>query len=163
MAKFSKSEREGLIAEARRLYEAGFELRTITEYISKPGKEVSLATLKKWVSDGNFERNKKSLIMDRREIMSSMVESFEQAKKGENPNISALDASQYASAFEKLSDRNKLLMYSMECYDALTNEILKEIEDCRKQKEKERLFGLTQEVRKFADRVVDRLNDEVFG
>ena len=163
MAKFSKPEREALIEEARKLYMAGFMFDTIAKFISRPGKEVAVTTLKKWAEDEDFERSKTSKAIQRQEILFAIAESFQDLKNGEDPKIGALQAAQYAAAIEKLSDKNKLLMYSMEAFEALTDEILKAIEAATSKKEQSRLFTLAQDVRRFCDKVVERLNEQALG
>lgn len=163
MAKFSKQERESLIEEARSLYVAGFLFETIAAFISNPGKEVSVVTLKKWAESEGFERSKTAKAIQRQEILSVIAGSFQQLKNGEEPKISALAAAQYASAIEKLSDRNKLLMYSMEAFDALTDHILKDIEATPKKKDKDQLFAFAKKVRSYCDKVVEQLNEDTLG
>ncbi len=162
MAKFSNHEKALLVEDARRLYVKGFDFQTISDFLSKPGKEVSQATLKAWSKENDFERSKRGQAIQRQEILNAIIESFQHVKEGGTPTIKALEAAQYAAAVEKLSDKSRLLMYMMEAYDELTDEMLRAVEKARAKKEKTRLFNIIKEVRTYGDKVVERLNQEVF-
>lgn len=156
MSKYTKAEKERKVEEARRLYVKGFDLDAIARFV-----DVSMDTLRKWVREHDFEASRKTNIIQRPEIIEALLQSFQSVLNGETPRIRPLDAAQYASAFEKLSDKKKLLSFTMEAYELLTDEMIAAIEKGNGEKAKKDLFAMVKEVRYYMDRVVGRLSQEV--
>lgn len=162
MGKYSRSEKERMVEEVRRLHIQNFDPETISRFV---GAESGLSadTVRKWIVEYDMEQSKKANILQRPQIMNAILQSFQDVLDGNSPKIKPLEAAQYASAFEKLSDKKKLLAYTMEAFNMLTDEIISAVESTKSSKEKKDLFELARSVRIYCDKVVSKLNSEVLN
>lgn len=158
MAKFTETERKQKVDYAKQLYCKGFELAIISKML-----EVSVSTVRKWSIKEDFERAKKSQFIALSELRNSILESYAEMLEGKQPKVKPDAVAKYASAFEKFSDKKKVLSYTYESFELLTEEYVRNIEKQKKTADKETLLKEMQQARKFMDNVITRLTNEVLN
>lgn len=157
-AKFSRKTRENLIEQAKSLYLKDFSPETISEIL-----KISVATVKKWISQYDFERAKKSQLIALSQIRRSILESYADMLEGREPRIKPDQAAKYAAAFEKFSTRKQVLIYMYEAFEMLTDQYQKNVENAKTPAEKEEALQDLQKLRKNMDILVKNLQDEILG
>ena len=158
MAKFTAAQQRQKILHAKDLFIKGFDYETIADVI-----DVAENTLRKWGRDNDFESAKQACAITLSEIRNTLLQSFADIKDGKEPKISPDTAAKYASAFEKFSDRRKILTYMYEAFESLTQEYVSDIQKTPNQKEKEQSLSDLRILRDKMDRVITRLTNEVLG
>ena len=157
MPKYSKSSKKSIIEEARKLYAAGTELDVCAKYLA-----IAPATLREWAKTNGFDNARKAYLMQRPQILSAIVESFQSVLQGEKPKITADQAVKYASSFEKLSEKKKLAGYTFEAFEALTRQLLDMVGLAKKKTEKEQILASAKTCRIAMDAVIDKMVKEAF-
>ncbi len=157
MPKYSQAQKKNIIEEARKLYAAGTGLPVCAQYLG-----VSLSTLQSWAKAHDFKKARKAYLMQRPQILSAIVESFQSILEGEQPRITADQAVKYASSFEKLSDTKKLAGYTFEAFEALTLEMLDGIEKAKKKQDKEDILKAAKITRQAMDTVINKMIKAAF-
>jgi hypothetical protein len=155
MARFTKEQQEQKKHYAKNLYIKGFDIETIADII-----QVALSTVKRWYKDDNYEAARNSNFIALSELRNTILQSFMDLKEGKKPNIKPDEAAKYASAFEKLSDRKKVLTYMYESFEMLTEELAKDIQKARNAKDKEFALTILKRVRDKSDLILTRLTNE---
>lgn len=158
MARFTKEQGEQKKQHARDLYIKGFDLETISEII-----EVALSTVRRWAKDHDFEKAKQSSFIALSEIRNTILQSFIDLKDGKKPTIKPDEAAKYASAFEKLSDRKKVLSYMYESFELLTDELTKDVQVSKAKKDKEFALVTLKKVREKTDAILTKLTAEALN
>ncbi|MDR2423373.1 MAG: hypothetical protein LBD59_01440 [Prevotellaceae bacterium] len=156
MAKFNEIERQQKIDYAKALYCKGFDFETIGKFIN-----ISIATIRKWAAENDFEKARKSRLIALSEIRATILEGWSDMLDGKKPKITADAAAKLATAFEKLSVNRKSLTYIYEAYEQLTDEYMRNIQNTTKTPEKQALLKHLQTARKFMDNVIVKLNKEI--
>jgi hypothetical protein len=159
MAQFTKAEREQKIEQAKQMFCKGFDAQTIADIMG----DVTARTVEKWAREENFERSKRSQIIALSEIRNSILESYADLLDGKKPKVKPEEAARYATAFEKFSDRKKVLMYMYEAYEIECEEMMSEIQKATGKKEKESLLEEYKRTRNRQEKIIIRLNNELFG
>lgn len=157
MPKYSQANKQHLIAEARKLYAAGTELDVCAHYL-----EIAPATLRGWAKTHAFDNARKAHLMQRPQILSALIESFQAVLDGKSPAITADQAVKYASSFEKLSDKKKLAGYTFEAFKTLTMQLLDMVGLAKKKKDKEHILATAKTCRIAMDAVIDKMIKEAF-
>ena len=155
MAKFNEIERQQKIDYAKQLYCKGFDLGVIKDLL-----KVSIATVRKWATDNDFEKARKSRLIALSEVRATILEGWADMLDGKKPKITADAAAKLATAFEKLSVNKKSLTYIHEAYEQLTDEYMRNIQQTKKTQEKQALLTQLQTARRFMDNVIVKLNKE---
>ncbi len=158
MARFTKSQTDQKKAHARNLYTKGFELETIAEIIG-----VALSTLRKWSKDDDYESSRNANFIALSELRNTILKSFIDLKDGKKPTIKPDEAAKYASAFEKLSDRKKILSYMYESFEVLTDELSKDIQTAKTKAEKEYALTVLKRVREKTDAILTKITSETLN
>ena len=159
MAQFSKKERERKVQHARQLWCKGFDIESIADILG----DVTVSTVARWAKDGGFEESRRSQLIALSEIRNSILESYAALLDGKKPKITPEAAAKYAAAFEKFSDRKKVLTYMHEAYQFLDEEYCNSIQSAKGRKEKEQLLNELHVARKLMEKVLTRLTNEVTG
>jgi hypothetical protein len=159
MAQFSKKERERKIRHARQLWCKGFDAESIAEIMG----DVKAATVIRWAQDNDFEKSRRSQLISLSEIRNSILESYAAMLDGEKPKISPEAAAKYAAAFEKFSDRKKVLIHLHEACQLIDEEYCINIQNAKTRKEKEQLLDGLRGARAMMQNVLTRLTKEVTG
>ena len=159
MARFSKAQREQKIEQAKQMFCKGFDFQTIADIMS----DVEPVTIEKWAREFNFEKEKRNQIIAIAEIRNAILTSFADVLDDKKPKITPDQAAKYAAAFEKFSDKKKVLMYMHEAFEMLCEEYMKAIQAAKSRKEKETLLSEVRGSRSFMDKVLTRLTNEVLG
>ncbi len=157
MARISKNEASKKRKDAKDLFMKGFTLDDIAEII-----EMSVITVRKWYAADRWESEKQSNIISLSEIRNTILISFNEIKQGLKPTIDAKTAMQYANAFEKLSDKKKMLSYMFESFELMTNELLIDIEKA-KSNDRQKCLDILKIVREKMDIVIQKTKQEVLG
>ncbi|MDD2965434.1 MAG: hypothetical protein PHU33_15935 [Bacteroidales bacterium] len=155
MAKFSEAEKRIKIQYAKDLYIKGFEYPTISEILG-----VGIRTLEQWGRENQFEEARQTAVIALSEIRATILQSFSDLKAGKTPAIKPDEASKYAAAFEKLSDRRKTLTYMYEAFEMLTTELTKDVQ-LEKGKQREMALQTLKIVREKMDKLITRLTNDV--
>jgi urate oxidase len=158
MARFTKEKTEKKKRDAKDLYIKGFELETIAEIT-----EIKLSTIKIWAKEGGFETARQSNFIALSELRNTILESFIDLKNGNKPKIKPDEAAKYASAFEKLSDKKKVLSYMYESFDMLTDELIKDVQSAKSKKDKELALEVLKKIREKTDTILTRLTAEALS
>ncbi len=158
MPRFTKSQTDQKKAHAKSLYTKGFDLETIADIIG-----VALSTLKKWSKDDDYESARNCNFIALSELRNTILKSFIDLKDGKKPTIKPDEAAKYASAFEKLSDRKKVLSYMYESFEMLTDELSKDIQTAKGAKDKEYALAILKRVREKTDTILTRLTSEALN
>jgi hypothetical protein len=158
MARLSKEISDRKKQHARDLYVKGFILETIAEITG-----MALTTVNKWAKEGDWETARQSNYIALGELRQTILESFISLKKGEKPNIKPDEAAKYASAFEKLSDKRKVLSFMHESFEMLTDELTKEVQNARGKAAKESALNVLKVTRAKTDAILTRLTSEALN
>lgn len=158
MARFSKEKTEEKKLNGKDLYVKGFDLETISQIT-----EVALSTVKRWYKDYEWDAAKQSRFISIAELRNTILQSFIDLKDGKKPNIKPDEAAKYASAFEKLSDKKKVLSYMYESFDMLTDELAKDVQNAKSKKDKEQALLLLKRTREKTDTILTKLTAEALN
>ena len=158
MARFTKEETLKKKAYAKDLFLKGFDEYSIADITG-----LTESTIKKWAKEDDFKSAKEMHLIAISEIRNTIVESFIALRNGEKPKIKPDEAAKYASAFEKLSDKKKVLSYMYEAYEMLTDEIMKEIQSATAKKDKEVVLAILKKIRTTTDVIMTRTAAEVLN
>ena len=116
--------------------------------------------MRKWATDNDFEKARKSRLIALSEVRATILEGWADMLDGKKPKITADAAAKLATAFEKLSVNKKSLTYIHEAYEQLTDEYMRNIQQTKKTQEKQALLAQLQTARRFMDSVIVKLNKE---
>ncbi len=155
MARFTKEQQEQKKHYAKNLFIKGFDIETIADIIN-----VALSTVRRWYKDDNYETARNSNFIALSELRNTILQSFMDLKEGKKPNIKPDEAAKYASAFEKLSDRKKVITYMYESFEMLTEELAKDIQTAKSPKDKEFALTILKRVRDKSDIILTRLTND---
>lgn len=138
------------MAEGKALFIRGLSLQSISDII-----QISVVALRTWRDEGEWEEAKKRHQISVGEMRQEILNTYNAIKNGETPKISADDISKLASAFEKLSDRQKNLGYMYDNYEVLTEHLAREVIQAKNKKDKEQAHLVYKACRKAMDQVLD--------
>ena len=158
MARFTKEVLEKKKREAKELYVKGFEIETISEIIN-----VSATTIGRWAKIDEYEQARNSKYIALSELRNVILQSFIDMKDGKKPNIKPDEAAKFAAAFEKLSDKKKVLSYMHDNYEMLTDELIKEVQETKGIKNKEFALAVLKKVREVTDDILTRTTAETLN
>ena len=156
MARYSKEKSDKKRQQAKDMYVKMFDLETIADIL-----DVAITTVKRWSKEEDFELARKSSVISLQEIKNTILESFSDLRDGKKPKIKPDEAAKFASAFEKLSDKKKMLSYMYSNYELLTDELIKDVQNGKTTKEKEAALQTLVVVRNKTDIILTRTTAEV--
>ncbi len=138
-------------SQARDLFIKGFTLQTISEITG-----VSIKTLASWRDKDDWEHEKELNTIRPSEIKKMILQYVVAVKNGEAPPYKADDLSKISAAFDRLSDKRKKAVYSMETVDDFCGWLLTK---AATEKGKKRETSLTQlkEIRVHFDTYITQL------
>lgn len=155
MARFTKEKRARKRAHAKSLYIKGIDIDTISDIT-----EVAVSTLKKWAVMDDYEKAKQGQTIAISELRQTILDSFIALKNGETPLITPDQAAKYASAFEKLSDKKKVLSYMYEAFEMLTDELLKDIQKIKTKAGRKKSLEILKVLRAKTDIILTKITAE---
>ncbi|MCL2245844.1 MAG: hypothetical protein FWC10_03610 [Lentimicrobiaceae bacterium] len=158
MARYTKEKTDKKRSQAKDMYVKMFDLETISDILG-----VSIKTLKRWEKEEDFEQARKSSYISLQEIRNTILESFADLRDGKTPKIKPDEAAKYASAFEKLSDKKKMLSYMYSNYELLTDELIKDVQNGKNKKEKEAALLVLIAVRNKTDIILTNTTAEALN
>jgi len=158
MARLSDSVLSQKRQHARDLYLKGFIVETIADITG-----MAPSTIQRWSKIEDWERLKQSNMLALSELRQTILESFMALKKGEKPTIKPDEAAKYASAFEKLSDRKKVLSYMYESFEMLTDELTRYVQNAKGKQKKEQALDVLKRVRAATDSILSKLTAEALN
>jgi len=158
MGKFTKIQAEKKRQYGKSLYIKGFDLPTISDIIG-----AAETTIKKWRDADKWEDARNSSFIALSELRNTILQSFIDLKDGKKPKIKPDEASKYAAAFERLSDKKKILSYMYEAFEMLTHELTKDIQDAVTKKEKELALEVLKRARTKTDTIITKLTNETLN
>lgn len=139
--RLSAADRDYLMARGCELYCKGFTQKNIAELL-----QVTEKTVAKWKDDDNWETKAKLHNIRPSEIKQMLLEYLLAIKNGENPPYKADDLSKIAAAFDRLNDKRKKAVYTMESFDNFSAFVLEKA-GLEKGKKRDKLVKLLQDVR----------------
>ena len=113
---------EILREKAKKLYQHGISVAEMAEILDMPYMLIC-----KWTKDVDFQDIQSLMRMRMSHMKRLLLDSFESAQAGKLPTMSPTHILQYATAYEKLSDKKKHLGCWYEAYEALTSALLDQI------------------------------------
>lgn len=155
MGRISKEETAKKQGYAKSLYVKGIDIETIADIIS-----MAVSTVRKWSVQGDWEQARTSSMIAMSELRKTILDSFISLKNGEKPLIKPDEAAKYAAAFEKLSDKKKVLSYMFDAYDNLTDALTIDVQNAKGEKAKEAALNVLKVVRQKTDRILTQLTTE---
>ena len=158
MARYSKEKSGKKRTQAKEMYVKMFDLETISDIL-----DVSISTVKRWSKEEDFEQARKSSFISLQEIRNTILESFADLRDGKKPKIKPDEAAKFASAFEKLSDKKKMLSYMYSDYELLSDELIKDVQNGKTKKEKETALYVLKVVRNKTDAILTRITAEALN
>jgi len=158
MARLSKEVSEQKKQHGRDLYMKGFVVEVISEIIG-----MAATTVRKWAKEGNWELARQSNYIALGELRQTILESFIALKNGEVPTIKPDEAAKYASAFEKLSDKRKVLSFMHESYEMLTDELTKSVQNAKGKVAKEKALMVLKITRATSETIITKLTAEALN
>ncbi len=151
MARLTNKQKDIKLSQGRNLYIKGFSLQTISEII-----EISVDSLKKWRDENDWEEAKELSNISPSEIKGLILETVKDIKEGKKPKYKADDISKLVAAFDKITDKRKQAIYTMESFNDFSNWILGKAAKSKGKKRQE-LIDLTQTIRTQQDEYVSHL------
>ena len=109
--------------KAKKLYQHGISEAEMAEIL-----EVPYVLVGKWTKDADFQDIQRLMRMRIAHMKRLLLDSFEHTQAGEAPAMSPTHILQYATAYEKLSDKKKHLGCWYDAYEALTSTLLNRID-----------------------------------
>jgi len=158
MARISKELSDSKKQHGRDLYVKGFLIEVISDIIG-----MAVTTVRKWAREGDWETAKQSNYIALGELRHTILESFIALKNGEVPKIKPDEAAKYASAFEKLSDKRKVLSYMHESYEMLTDELTSAVQNAKGKAAKEKALLVLKTTRATTDTIITKLTAEALN
>ena len=158
MARYSKAETDRKKQQAKEMYVKRFDIETIADIIC-----IAVATVRRWAKEDDWETARKSTVVSLSQLRKTILDSFVDLQDGKTPKIKPDEAAKYASAFEKLSDRRKVLSYIYESYEMLTDELTKDIQKAVGKKDKEFALSVLKIMRAKTDKIVTDLTAEALN
>ena len=149
MPKLSKNDAAKKRSQAKELFVKGLSLDTIADIIG-----ISLVTLRRWAKDDDFDSARAVATLSVSQMRRTILDAFVDLQNGRQPKVNPDAASKLAAAFEKLSDRRKLLPYLFEAYELLTDHLALQVEAAHSRKDKEAALSLLKAVRTATDEVI---------
>lgn len=139
--RLSAADRDYLTARGCELYCKGFSQKNIAELL-----QVTEKTVAKWREADNWDTKAQLHNIRPSEIKQMLLEYLLAIKNGENPPYKADDLSKITAAFDRLNDKRKKAVYTMESFDNFSAFMLEKAGK-EKGKKREALLKLLQAVR----------------
>lgn len=158
MAKFTEAEKKQKIDQAKQLYCKGFDYECIAEFLT-----VSITTVRKWATENDFEKSKRSQIIALSAIRDSILESYADLLDGKKPKVSPDQAAKYAVAFERFSAKKQVLSYMHEAFSLFSEAFIHTVQRAKTAKEKQQQHEHYRVARNVMDSVLTKLTEEVLG
>lgn len=149
MPKLTKDEAAKKRAYAKDLFVKGIALDTVADIIG-----ISLVTLRRWAKDDDFDSARAVATLSVSQMRRTILDAFVDLQNGRTPKVNPDAASKLAAAFEKLSDRRKVLPYMFEAYELLTDHFAHLVEQAPSRKEREVALDILKRVRAATDEVI---------
>lgn len=152
--RLTSQERDLKQGQGRGLYIKGYSAQTICEIIA-----VSVDTVNKWKKEGEWDRAKDTANISISEIEDMILQNIKDLKDGIEPKYSADMISKLVSAFEKISDKRKFAVYSMDAFNRFSDFVLAKAAK-KKGKERMKLVDFVKEARGYQDEFINELLSE---
>lgn len=149
--RMTNAQRDLKKSQARDLFIKGFSLQTISEIT-----EVGIKTLGSWRDADNWEHEKELNTIRPTEIKKMILEYVVAVKNGKAPPYKADDLSKISAAFDRLSDKRKKAVYSMETVDDFCSWLLDRAAK-RNGKKREEALNQLKEIRVHFDAYITQL------
>lgn len=151
-----KAESDAKRKEGKRMYVRGSSLEVIAEVL-----EVHIDTIKSWKRTDRWEHSKSLYSISLAGLKEEALNTYALLKEGKEPKLTPDKIAKLASAFDKLTNKRKLLTYAMESYDLLTDELITIVSEAKSKKAKDKALADVKHFRKVADKIINNLYKEV--
>lgn len=138
-------------SQAKDLFLKGFALENIEAIIG-----VSVKTLRAWRELSDWDSIKDLQMIRPSEIKNMILQYIQDLKDGKTPRYKADDLSKIAAAFDRLNDKKKQAVYTMESLDGFSGFLMEEA-GALSGKKREDLLEVLKLVRPHFDRYVTKL------
>lgn len=144
-------ERDYLISQGGELYSKGFTPQSISDLL-----KVGIKTIYKWRDENDWEKQKELNTIRPSEIKKMILEYVVAIKNGEAPPYKADDLSKISAAFDRLNDKRKRAVYTMESLDDFSS-FMMTTAGKSKGKQRDELLELLKQIRVHFDKYVTQL------
>lgn len=151
-----KAESDAKRKEGKRMYVRSSSLELIAEVL-----EVHIDTIKSWKRADRWEKSKSLYSISLAGLKEEALNTYALLKEGKDPKLTPDKIAKLASAFDKLSNKRKLLTYAIESYELLTDELVKIVGDAKSKKAKEKALNDLKYMRAVTDKIINNLYKEV--
>lgn len=149
--RMTAAERDYKKSQGRDLFVKGFTLQNIAEIIG-----VTAKTLATWRDDDNWEMDKEVATIKPSEIKKMILTYVVALKNGEELPYKADDLSKISAAFDRLNDKRKEAVYTMESIDGFSNFMMTQAGKAQPKK-REQILSLLKDARIYFDQYVTQL------
>jgi hypothetical protein len=149
--RMTSEKRDYLVARGGELYAKGFSIKGISELL-----KVSEKTAAKWRDENDWEKQKQLNNIRPSEIKKMILEYVMAIKNGEAPPYKADDLSKISAAFDRLNDKRKKAVYTMESLDEFSGWLIS-LAGKSKGKKRQELLALLKKTRTHFDAYITEL------
>lgn len=155
MARLTDVERAKKLQQAKELYITGkFSLAFIAETVG-----IAIDTLKEWIKKNNWEALKTNTVFSVRQIQQMILKCAEDIQLGAKPIATPDQLAKLVSAYEKITDKDKMVASLLDAYGVLFDIIMAEAQ-AEKNKKREELIAFAQKVTLYTDKVISKALQE---
>lgn len=144
-------QRDYLMSQGGDLYAKGFTPQSISDLL-----KVGLKTVYKWRDENNWDHLKELNSIRPSEIKKMILEYVIDIKAGKNPPYKADDLAKISAAFDRLNDKRKKAVYTMESLDDFSGFMMTSAGKA-KGKQREELLKLLKDIRVHFDQYISEL------
>ena len=138
--------------KAKKLHQHGISTAEMSEIL-----EIPYALICKWAKDVDFQEIQRLMRMRVAHMKRLLLDSFERTQAGELPLMSPAHILQYATAYEKLSEKKKHFGCWYEAYEALTSTLLDRIDTLSTTHAQNQALNQLKELRRHMTQLLKRL------
>lgn len=143
--------------KAQKLYQHGMSAAETAEVLDLP-----YTCICDWTKTDEFRNARRVMRLRRSHMKRLLLSSFEASQAGKKPAMSPQELLQYATAYEKLSDKKQHLGCWYEAFEQLTEAWLKKIEALQQTKDKNRALKQLQRLRNIMAQVLKKRTQAAF-
>lgn len=151
MARLKASESDYKKSQAKDLFVKGFTIANISEIIGIGQKSIA-----KWRDDNQWEEQKEMSCLKPSTIRGLTLKMALAIEKGEKLPYRADDISKVVAAFERITDKKKIAVYTMESIDGFSSFMLEKAAQ-NTGKKRDLYLDKIKEVRPFFDEYINQL------
>ena len=138
--------------KAKKMYQHGMPAAEVAEVLG-----ISYLEARKWIKSPDFQDIRRLMRMRISHMKRILLDSFESMQAGELPEMSPSKILQYATAYEKLSEKKRHLACWYEAFESLTDTLLNDIEALKHTRAQNQALKQLQQLRTHMAQLLKRL------